>query len=85
MTCKHLWLKLAGGMYRWKPTEICSRCGITKPMDKPVCEHLRAISVLSYSLDTTESYVINGVEIKEENSSNCEWVFDYCPKCGEKL
>ena len=85
MTCKHLWLKLAGGMYRWKPTEICSLCGVSKPIDKPECEHLRAVHVWAHDWDTTESYVVNGVEVKEENGSNCDRVFDYCPKCGEKL
>jgi len=70
MTCKHLWLKLAGGMYRWKPTEICSRCGITKPVDKPVCTHEIEWQGEQRSFSDVH---LDGTPIA------------YCPLCGEKL
>jgi len=79
MTCKHLWLKLAGGMYRWKPTEICSRCGITKPMDKPVCDHHVGLDASGFlwPVSQMKDWAI------EDNVVS--YKFTYCPECGEKL
>jgi len=49
------------------------------------CEHLTAVHVLANEWKTTEWYVVNGVTIKEEDGDRCNWLFDYCPLCGDKL